>query len=244
MDRPLHIAVCEDNATDAARLLDCIGQSGGAWNKPAVFRSGEALLRAFAPGRYDLIFLDIYMEGMRGIDAAAKIREADPTVTLAFTTTSTEHTLESYRLKALGYLEKPVSARDVRELLTLAENRRESAPAITLLIEGEYRRLLLDGILYFELKNHAVTVNTLTGALRASQTVKLSQIEKVLPPDAFLRCHHSYIANLRYVCEVDRALKTFAMQNGDRVYIRHASLGKAVKAYEDYLFRAVREGGV
>lgn len=242
MREPLNIAVCEDMPKDLKALISRIEESG----IPAVcetFSSGEALLAAFSPGKYDLIFLDIYMDGIRGIDAAAKIRETDSGVTLAFTTTSTDYTLESYRLKALCYLEKPVGPAEVKEAMELALRKRGEAPCITLLIEGQKRDIPLERILYFEQQNHAVMVNTLTETLRTSQTVKLKQIEALLP-DTFLRCHHSYIANLNYVKSLDRELKTFVMQNGDPVYIRQQSLPQAARAYGEYLFRKTRGGGV
>lgn len=243
MKTPLNIAVYEDNPKDAQRLLRCITDSGIPAECSA-FSTGEALLADFSAGRYDLVFLDIYLgEVQQGVDIAAKIRETDTAVTLAFTTTSTEHTLESYRLKAYAYLEKPVRPTDVREVLEQAQSKRKNAPSVKLLIEGAYRDIPLDSILYFEQKNHAVLVNTLTEVLRTSQTVKLSDIEAQLP-EGFLRCHHSYIANLRYVRELDQELKIFLMANGDTVYIRRPSLGKAVKAYESRLFAAARGGGL
>lgn len=242
MREPLNIAACEDMRDDLAFLLSCVEESG----IPAVcepFPSGEGLLAAFSPGKYDLIFLDIYMDGMRGIDAAAKIRETDNGVMLVFTTTSTEHALESYRLKALCYLEKPVKPAEVKEAMELALRKRGEAPCITLLIEGQKRDIPLERILYFEQQNHAVMVNTLTDTLRTSQTVKLKQIEELLP-DTFLRCHHSFIANLKHVKSLDRELKTFVMQNGDSVYIRQQSLRAAARTYEEYLFRKTRGGKV
>lgn len=243
METPLRIAVCEDMPKDADLLLRCISESGIPAECNA-FSTGEELAKAFLPGQYDLIFLDIYMdEVQQGITAATKIRETDTTVTLAFTTTSKEHALESYRLKACAYLEKPVRLADVREVLEQAKNKRENAPAIRLLIEGTYREIPLDSILYFEQKNHAVSVNTLTETLRTSQTVKLGDIEPQLPEN-FFRCHHSYIVNLRYVRELDQELRIFKMQNGDTVYIRRPSLGKAVKAYQSLLFSAARGGGL
>ncbi|HBS60943.1 MAG TPA: hypothetical protein DEA44_16980 [Firmicutes bacterium] len=242
LETPLKVAVCEDLAEDAALLLQCIYQSGIPADC-APFSSGEELLAAFSPGRYDLIFMDIYMPGMRGVEAAAVIRREDDTVTLAFTTTSPDHTLESYRLGALKYLEKPVTVKDVRETLELARMKRRSAAYISLLISGEKREIPLDGIFYFEQQNHSVAVNTAAGVLRTSQTVKLNAIEPLLP-DTFLRCHHSYIANLRYVRGVDQELKTFTMKNGDKVYIRRQDIKKAAKAYEDYLFRTARGSGV
>ncbi|MDI9497692.1 MAG: LytTR family DNA-binding domain-containing protein [Bacillota bacterium] len=239
METPIQIAVCEDVPGDVERLLHCIDESG----LPVacrVFTDCAALLADFAPGKYDLIFLDIYMNDVQqGVNAAASIRELDALVTLAFTTVSQEHALESYRLKVFAYLEKPVQARDVREVLEHAGDRRRNVPTVQLLIQGKYQDIPLQSILYFECKNHAVFVNTLTGVLRTSQTVKLGDIEPLLP-DCFFRCHNSYIANLRYVKELDRELKLFRMQNDDPVYIRRQSLGRALRAYEQQLFALAR----
>lgn len=241
-EMPLSIALCEDTKSDRDLLQNQLAESGFAVRCEA-FSSGEELLSAFAPGKYDLIFLDIYMGGIKGVEAAAEIRKTDRTVMLAFTTTSTEHTLESYRLKAASYLEKPVKPEDVREVLELVQAKRDSAASITLLIEGESRKLPLSSILYFEQVNHAVFVHTHTETLRTSQTVKLKDIEPLLP-GCFFRCHHSYIANLSYVRGVDKELKVFEMQNGDKVYIRYSTFGKSVKAYEEHLFRGARGGGL
>lgn len=241
MDAPLKIAICEDTPADAELLLSHLAEIGIAAEAEA-FSSGEALLAAFLPGKYDLIFLDIYMGGIRGVDAASEIRKVDRTVTLAFTTTSKEHALESYRLKAASYLEKPVRREDVQEVLELARTKRDSAAYITLLIEGVNRKLPVESILFFEQQNHAILVHTQAETLRTSQTVKLCHIEPMLP-DCFFRCHHSFIVNLRAVREVDKGLKIFTMQDGSRVHIRHQTLKKAVQAYESCLFESVRGGG-
>ena len=161
---------------------------------------------------------------------------------MAFITTSKEHALESYRLKAASYLEKPVKLEDVREVLELVLVKRDSAAYITLLIEGENRKIPLEGILFFENQNHAVMIHTQSGVFRTSQTVKLNYIETLLP-DSFFRCHHSFIVNLQAIGSVDKELKVFTMQDGSRVHIRHQSLNKAVQAYENCLFQSVRGGG-
>jgi DNA-binding LytR/AlgR family response regulator len=239
LETPLKVAVCEDLDEDAGLLIACISQSGIP-ARSEVFSSGEALLENFSAGRYDLVFLDIYIDGIQqGIDVAGKIRSADSRATLAFTTSSKEHALESYRLKACAYLEKPLRPEDVREVLEQAVIKRKISPSVKLLMEGVYREIPLNVILYFEQRNHAVQVNTLTEALRTSQTVKLKDIEPMLP-DTFLRCHHSYIANLCYVAGLDRKLRLFIMKNGDKVYIRRQDMKKAADAYEAYLFAAAR----
>lgn len=240
MDTPLQIAICEDNPSDAKLLISYIMESGIAcrWE---VFTSGEALLEAFRPGNFNLIFLDIYLEGIKGVDAASEIRKADRTVMLSFTTTSTDHALESYRLRATSYLEKPIKQEDVMETISLALVKRNTAAYITLLIGGTKKNLAVDSILYFELQNHAIMVHTHTEILRTSQTVKLNHIKPMLP-EHFLRCHHSYLINLHYVKEIDKEFAVFIMQNNDRVHIRRRDLQKSIKAYEDYLFTTVTTG--
>lgn len=237
LNNPLAIALCENMKKDMDLLIQHIHTS----NIPTAydtFTSCEELLLSFKVGKYDLIFFDIYMDGMSGIEAASKIREIDTTIILAFTTTSIEHTLESYRLRAPIYIEKPIPLRDVQAALEMALERRKSFSYINLLINGIYRDISLESILYFEINNHAVNVNTTTEKLRTSQSLKLSDIETLLP-NTFFRCHHSYIVHLKYVLDIDKELKIFIMQNGDKIHIKYPLLKRAVKIYEDYLFSKI-----
>ncbi|MFA5576039.1 MAG: LytTR family DNA-binding domain-containing protein [Tissierellaceae bacterium] len=238
MDDLLHIAICEDNQKDMERLYSCIMESNIGLSCRE-FLSGEDFLEDFSPGKYDVIFLDIYMGGIKGIDVAREIRKADQTVTIIFTTTSTEYTLESYRLRAASYLEKPVSQEDVQGILSLALAKRRTESYISLMIDGANRALPLDRILYFELQNHAVMIYTHSEVLRTSQSVKIDHIDSLLPAH-FFRCHHSYIVNLGYVKEIDRDMAIFIMQDNSRVHIRRRDLKRAVRAYEDFLFTKTR----
>lgn len=241
MENPLRIAICEDVDADAALLRDCIDRSGipAEWER---FESGEALLRGFHAGQYDLVFMDIYMSGMRGVEAAEAIRGMDRHVVLAFTTTSPDHALESYRLGALKYLEKPVSPQGVRETLELVLMKQKARAKITLLIGGRQTGIPLDTILYFEQQNHVVEVHTTGGVLQTSQTVRMDGIEAALPSPPFVRSHHSFIVNLRYVQSVDSDFSDFIMSSGKRARIRRGCLKKMKEARESYLYALTREG--
>lgn len=231
MNAPLKIAICEDSADDAQLLINCIRLIGmpAAWD---LYESGEALLSAFLPGKYDLIFLDIYMGGMAGVEAARSVRNRDGNVVLAFTTSSDEHTRESYRLGALKYIIKPVAEKDVAEAMRLADMARRERKYISLLTGGRHVEIPLDTILYFEVQDHAVLIHTSTGTLKASQAERLAAIELLLPCPPFLRCHHSYIVNLNYVQSVEQ---DFVLSSGDRVHIRQRDLKKHTDAYKSWL---------
>ena len=228
----LQIAVCEDAPADTALLVKHI-ENSGVTSEVSCFDSGEAFLRSFRAERYDVIFLDIYMGGETGVEAAEKIRKADKRVVLIFTTNSLDHTLESYRLKAAGYLEKPLSAEDVKEALELAHFRRKTRAAITITMEGgRNEEVLLDSILFFEHQGHVVTVHTTAGVLRTHQAARLDEMEKRLPSPPFLRCHRSFIVNLNHVRRIDKDTHSFIMMNGGRADMRKKS---RLKDYEEAL---------
>lgn len=239
MDNPLRIAICEDNEQDTTILKQHIENAG----LPALcdaFDSAEKLMSSFYAGKYDLILMDIYMGGPKGLYAAQDIREIDRDVMIAFTTSSPDHALEGYRLDVLKYLEKPITLEKVADTLRLADTQRRTQESISLRVGGELVDILLNDILYFEINSsiHAVLVHFYEGTLRLSQTIRLEDIEKMVPPEQFLRCHRGYIVNLRWVWGFDGP--DFIMENGEKVYVRMRDKAKAKEAYDKYMLSLLR----
>lgn len=236
---PLHIAVCEDSVEEQKNLLAILERSEIPI-ETAVFSNGEDFLKVYQPGKYDLLFMDIYMGGMTGVEVVTEIRKTDETLVVAFITASTEHTLESYRLKVLQYIEKPLKEKAVLELLAFAKLKRKDAPRLLLKIGVKEVSLPFDQILYAEQKNHTLYLN-LTGGEILKANTKLDTIEPQFTGQPFFRCHKSYLVNLCHVVELDKCLRVFVMKEGATVYIRRESLAKAKKAFADYLFSATRK---
>ena len=119
----MRIAIVDDLSADAGKLMGFIcrwAQEQGIFlvPAPAVFESGETLLAGFAPNTFDVVFLDIYMSGMTGMEAAKKIREQDDACQLIFTTTTREFAVDSYDVAAAFYLVKPYSYEKLAQALT------------------------------------------------------------------------------------------------------------------------------
>ena len=239
MGTQLNIAICEDQEADFKKLQADI-KSSNIDVDCDVFYSGEELLETFSPGKYDLIFLDIFMNTLSGIEVGTEIRKVDENVVLVFTTSSLDYTLESYRLGALMYLEKPFSTKEVVNALKLSQVYRESVSTITLSLTRKKEKIKTDTILYFEIKDRAVRVITTCGTFKTSQSIKLSDIEQSLIFPPFYRCHHSFIVNFQYVHSISQDMNTFSMKNGDLVYIRRSDFKKAKALYENYLFQESR----
>jgi DNA-binding LytR/AlgR family response regulator len=203
----------------------------------AAFESGEALLKSFDKGAFDLIFLDIFMYEMSGIQVAETIREIDTQVVIVFTTTSEDFTRESYRLNAYKYLVKPLVLADVQDALELAVLKRDKASGATLAIVYDNNPVVipLDEILYIEASNRRSLIHTDDDVF--ATTLTIDSLQKLLPSPRFTRSHRSYLVNFDRVDEVS---DDFIMDNGTVAYITVKNHRKIKRAYEDYVFSKVR----
>lgn len=236
----LLIALCEDDADEQKKLISLI-QSGCMPAKTTVFDSGEALLGNDPSGCFDLVLMDIYMDGISGVEAARRIRNTDPEIPVAFVTTSKEHALDGYRLNVNRYLEKPVSQKAMDDVLLFALDRRENPPGITILVQGRPLSLPVRRLLYVEQKAHYLTFHLLDNKTIQAKG-KLDELMPQLEAFPFFRCHKSYLANLAFVTGIDRELMVFHMRGGEKVYIRRENFKKARQAWELFLFEEARKG--
>lgn len=238
MDDFLNIAICEDTPEEEAKLLSIL-KKAEIPSQCTVFHRATDLLEIYYPQEFDLLLMDIYMDGMTGVEAVTKIREIDEDVPVAFITTSKDHALESYRLSALKYIEKPYKEKAIEDTLKLAMMEKENAPSLTVRWDGKEKRIRLTQIIYLEVQSRMLTIYLKNGE-SVSVYDKLSAVLPQLKGQPFFSPHKSYCVNLAQVEYIDSELKCFQMSNGENVPIRRESMGKAKKALENYLFTRTR----
>lgn len=109
----LQIAICDDNIDELSNMIQLINDYRASKNlncEYAVFPNGFDLIATLEKGkRFDLYCLDIIMPGFMGIEVAKEIRHIDKTAPIIFFTSSPEFALESYSVKAINYVLKPVT---------------------------------------------------------------------------------------------------------------------------------------
>ncbi|MDR1357892.1 MAG: LytTR family DNA-binding domain-containing protein [Coriobacteriales bacterium] len=234
---PLRIAICEDTEPDLENLSNFIEGSGISYTLD-VFTTGEAFIAEFSKGKYDLIFLDVFMDVLSGVETAEKIREVDTQVVIVFTTTSDDFTREGYRLNAYKYMIKPLMREDVEESLDLAIVKRDRDFGVTLeiLSEGKAVTILLNDIVYVESRDSRSYIVAANGEEYPTAT-PLDSLEILLTPPRFLRSHRAFIVNLDHVDDVD---EDFIMDNGGIVYIRVKDHRNIKNQYDDYIFSKIR----
>ena len=239
MSDVLKIAVCEDETAQRNRLLALLDESS-IKNIYSVFENGEKLLTVFEQGKYDLILMDIYMDSeLTGVEVIRLIREKDKNIPVAFVTTSKEHTLESYRLSAIKYIEKPYSKESIEDTLYLALLKKQDVPSLLVQKNRSIQKIPFADIIYIEQQVHKIFI-----CLNNTEDVyiygKLSDLNEQLPEEQFFIPHKSFVVNLSFVRYIDTELKCFAMGNHTNVPIRRELLTKAKNTLENYLFDSTR----
>lgn len=200
------------------------------------FESGTRFLDAFRPQVYDVIFIDQYMEGMSGMDTAREIRKLDEEAAIIFVTTSSDHAVDSYGVRASGYLIKPFTYEAFGETMRLARlGKIMNARFIAL---GD-DRILLKEILWCDRDGHYVQIHTdMQGVLR--YRVAFASLEAVLSAyPQFLPCYRGLIINMDRVRRMEEL--EFLMDTGERVPFRKRDHKGIKSRFSQYMFRRARE---
>ena len=228
------ITICDDVEVERfvlKRQLKMYFQTNGGEVEIQEYESGESLLADVEDGYVwsDLIFLDIYMGDLNGMDTARKLRDLGVEAPIVFLTASPDFTLESYEVEASGYLLKPAdeeqTAAILRKLLKPDLRKR-----ISVKCRRQYRYPFVDEILYLESDRHVVTLHMLDGS-EIETTQKLGELEKQIKDSSFLHCHQSYLVNMAHIVDVQ---EDFVLRNGDCVPIRVRGRKDVLDTYNEY----------
>ncbi|MEY8264776.1 LytTR family DNA-binding domain-containing protein [Lachnospiraceae bacterium 64-25] len=202
----LRIGICDDqlNARDVLRFeLEKILRDESE-QIVYEFSTGASAVRWLEkhPGEIDLLFLDVEMDGISGMDAAAQIRNFDKEICLVFVTGYTDYVFDGYKVNALDYVIKPASAKKLFDVLKRVREQLSDKYDKTFSFknpEGTYR-LPLSNIAYFYSDKRKVNIvcTSRERSLSYSFYGKLDEVEAKLS-HAFVRIHQRYLVNPAHV---------------------------------------------
>ncbi|MCL2217770.1 MAG: LytTR family DNA-binding domain-containing protein [Defluviitaleaceae bacterium] len=202
------IALCENEEVFAAeqqKLCRDIFVKMNIEYELAAFQSAEEFLNEFnnkERERFDLLILDIMMDGMDGIELAHKIREADKNAAIIFLTSHRDFALQGYDVNALHYLIKPVDAAVLERLIQSAYNEKFQDNYLVIKIGTQHLRIPADDIICLETTGRRVEITLLDKTVYCSG--KLSDLLQELPEDRFVRCHQAFAVNVKHIRELGK----------------------------------------
>ena len=235
----IRIAVCDDSPDFLQRAVQLIQRWSEQSGIPAEiyrFDNGDALIAKNAAMRMDIIFLDIIMPLQNGMDTARELRQSDNAVKIIFLTSSPEYALESYEVKAQGYLLKPITYEKLKETLDECSRTFDAEPKnIVLKTAFGYQKLYFSDIEYAEAQNKKVVFYLKTGRSVEAADPLYALENRFAQNDGFFKCHRSYIV---YLPNVDHFSMTEIITKSGRSIPIARGYGKPFKeAYFSLMFK-------
>lgn len=233
----MNIAIIDDIASDAEQLKRIITSYFENRQIPTeirYFSSAEAFFDDYRPGNFQILFLDIYMDGITGMEAARRIRNQSDDCILVFVTTSSEFAVESYDVNAAYYLLKPFQPEKLCQILDSFRLKEAlHARYIEIISDRVPVHVPLHSILYADTFRNAVCLHTDAGPLRSYLTFHKFE-DQIRDCHNFLSCYRGCMVNMDRIQEATD--DGFLLDNGETVQIRKRGSAAIRKAYLQYLF--------
>jgi len=243
----LNIAIVDDTLSDCLRLKSFI-QSWAAITPHSLsslttYSSGEDILSCFQPKMFHIVFMDIIMNTINGLQTALQLRAEDTELLIVFTTTSRDYAFDAFHVHPFDYLVKPYSKKQVDKILDEAvQLLTADDPYVTVKVSHSEYNIPLRLISSAVSNNHFVEINLVDGkCLLTSMTFR--QAEKLFADDPrFLLCNRGIIVNMSHIAAQDNGV--FIMKNGTHYPLRVNGQAKIKAAFHQYLIANMRANAI
>jgi len=238
----LHIAIIDDSPEDRRVIRQNMDRCLRSNNLPSAdyheFECGESFLSDFKKGTYELLFIDIFMKALTGIETGVGIRDIDPDVKIVYITSSNEFAAESYKVRADYYLLKPLTYRNFREMLLAIRFFADPDSPDSFLNLPDESRIAYDDIIYTDYHNHYVYFHCKNSAEECKVYMSQSEIENLLCTRSnFVSCSRGVIVNFDHVTRFTDSV--LYLKGGDTVPVSRRRLSAVKKAYSDFIFDSI-----
>ena len=228
----ISIAIVDDEKVIREQIKDLI-EKKQIESVIDIYSSGEELL--MVEKCYDIVFLDIQMDGMNGIDAARALRQRTEDTVLVFITGIKEYVFDAFDVAAFHYLIKPIEGMkfsSVYERAVLEVKKKKKYSMGQLFVKTKSRNVTLEqsDILYIESRAKKVEIHTRSEIIDAY--ARIGELEKQIMQN-FYRCHRGYLVNMAFISEYSS--DSITLNNGETIILTKEKYGEFVKVYMRYL---------
>ncbi|MDE7277791.1 MAG: LytTR family DNA-binding domain-containing protein [Lachnospiraceae bacterium] len=232
----LRIAICDDEQFYREKirmLLERYFEKSDLQYELAAFASGEDFLKARENRvKYDIVFMDISMEELDGMQTAQQIRAFHSDTEIVFVTAFLDYALEGYKVNAIRYILKDTLDGAVVECMDAILQKRKAAQVKFSFMEGE-RKLYTENILYVESRKHKSVFFYMETEIVTYQIYeKLDSIEEKLSGCGFLRIHKSYLVNLKHIRKISNYVAV--LSTGEELPVPRLRYQAVKEAFVEY----------
>ncbi len=228
----MNVAICDDEQAQLDFLCTCVKR----WSEKrkidcsiSAFQSANALWMEYEKERYDLALLDIQMPGQSGMELAAELRSRNDDIGIIFITGIVDQMAQGYDVDAIHYLLKPVEESKLFDVLDRALTRMGTQEK-KLLFKGKGDEIVAvpeHEVEYLEARSHDTLLAYTGGDFQLP--VSFGEAVSTLPSGSFIKCHRSYVVNLRAVRRIGKY--EIALDSGRVIPVSRRIYGDVNRAF-------------
>lgn len=213
----MRIALCDDNIdwlNVEKQYIECLDDSSLIYD---TFESGEALMNMYRKKGciYDIVFLDMEMKCLDGINTANMIRSLDRRVLIIFVTSHKKYMQKSFECFPFRFLLKPLDFKEFKATFLKAINSIEEDRQALAFNEGrDIIRVLYEDIMFIQSIDHRICIKTVDKVYQ-TYTYSMTEIQDKLNDNRFVKVHKSYIVNISYIEKISNRAVTMREYNHD-----------------------------
>lgn len=238
----MNIAIIDDSQEEKEQLK-CVLAKYAAVNAlditTAGFSGGEEFLRDYQAFRYTLVFMDVYMDGLNGVETARRMREVDGNTLIVFLTTSREHMPDAFDCHAYDYIQKPFSEErifktldDVFRLRTSLERR------LTFTSNSKDFSIPFSEIIFVCSQGHYTEIQAKEGQNFTVRVNFSTILEALMQEKHFLLLIRGIVVNMDcIVCFKDGSC---LMENGAQLQVNVRKKNQIEQTWKNYMFDKIR----
>lgn len=236
------VLIIEDNADEAATLARCVERYGHAHGEAfGVTVMASAMDYIAEGGAWDVVFLDIDLPGINGMEAAQLIRTYDPVTPIIFETNLAQYAVRGYEVDALGFIVKPVTYEGFRLPMDRAMRvlRHRGERTVRVSAADGIHLVAVSDVMWVEVVDHNLHWHMAGTGGASAVLVERSTLKKAigdLADGPMVRVSNHTLANTDYVQTITR--DALVMADGSCLRFSRARKKDALKALADHLGRA------
>lgn len=232
----IYIAICDDENMFRTNLRRCIEANTYLLEESVQiieYKNAQEIME-YLEQKLDLLFLDIEMPGINGMEFMRKYGEYLTNTKVIFVTFYDSFILKGYEVNAYRFLIKPVTVEQIAEIFKAYKAANILNRSITIIEDRIPTDILLRNIIFIESHNNKIGIRTKTTYHCCYQKIK--EVSIFLPDKYFYQIHRSYIVNMTYVERIDKCKNIVILTNGETVLISRSKKIEFEKSWLNFLW--------
>lgn len=202
----IQIGICDDEEIFLDSLKEQIALQFhimGTKFEIHVFNQGTNLIHISEKLVFDIVFLDIEMPLMNGLEVASSLRETNPFIHIIFVTNREDLVFSSFKYRPFRFIRKQRLLEELPEAIRhITKLMEEENQYYAVNINNSIRQIKISEILYFESLKHDIYIHTQSESIRIKSN--LAKIEKEMSIHGFIRVHSGYLVNYKFIYSVNK----------------------------------------